>query len=162
MSFQLCWALDDGQGRRKVRTGFPLWKHGTFSRQDTSTLSDKEAFGNPEGGATPPARSVSKSFSVVRTSASTSTLGQPLSFWLLAICTILDLSSAWKEGRMWRGSSLFASHSVRRLTGRSPGATQLKWPYFYNWTRDSPFGTVRGAVKLAPATVFKRFFCTLS
>ena len=24
------------------------------------------------------------------------------------------------------------------------------------WTRDSPFGTVRGAVKLAPATVFKK------
>ncbi|KAN0079415.1 hypothetical protein V8E54_004629 [Elaphomyces granulatus] len=42
-----------------------------------------------------------KSLSVAGTSTSTSTPGQPLSFWLLAICTIVDLWSIWKEVARW-------------------------------------------------------------
>ena len=57
---ELSAMLADAQGRgglRKARTGFPLCKHGTSSRQD-STQFDKEAFRDLEGRATLPVRSV--------------------------------------------------------------------------------------------------------
>ena len=63
-----------------------------------------------------------KSLSVAGTSTSTSTPGQPLSFWLLAICTIVDLWRTWKEGVRGREcSEAVLRHSVRRLPGIGGG-----------------------------------------
>ena len=98
-SFQLCWTRPG----RKVGTGFPLCKYGASSRQE-ALREEPQPLRQPDSSLLP---------------TTLRCWGVYLNLNTRAAAILLTASDTGYPP---------AGHSVRRSTGRSPGATQLKRP----------------------------------